>query len=287
LPRLLGPDFVPCTVDCQNQALVVSPAEFFAYTSRRIVHALSKRGMPGQPVAVGELAYNPFVVFDRWLTNIQHVLGPRMRILVCFDEYERLARALEAGWGLALFDSLRHIIQHHEKIAFLFSGVHTFEQMGPIWTDTFISARRIRVSFLRRDEIVPLLTAPVPEFDMSYAPRSVDLIFDKTKGQPCLTQGLASELVDLLNEDGRREARPEDVLEAANRSLETTCAEYLANVWHDAGKEGQEILAAAIRGGRIPEHPAAERWLRDNDIMDERGVIVVPMVADSVARRIS
>ncbi len=51
------------------------------------------------------------------------------------------------------------------------------EQLGPIWTDRFISARRVPVSFLTYEEILPLLTEPIPDFDMTYASGSLEAIF--------------------------------------------------------------------------------------------------------------
>ena len=51
-----------------------------------------------------------------------------------------------------MLDYLRHTLQHRPRIMLMFSGAHTFAELGPVWTDRFISARRLRVSFLKRDE---------------------------------------------------------------------------------------------------------------------------------------
>ena len=95
-----------------------------------------------------------------------------MRALLCLDEYERLQTAVDAGWGAPFLDALRHTIQHRPRIALMFTGSHTFAELGPAWTDRFISARRVRVGLLTRDEVEPLLTRPIPEFDMTYAPQT-------------------------------------------------------------------------------------------------------------------
>lgn len=67
-------------------------------------------------------------------------------------------------------------------------------------TDRFISARRMRVSFLTRNEVLPLLIQPIPEFDMTYPPGSLDAIIDATNCQPFLTQAVAFKLIQFLNE---------------------------------------------------------------------------------------
>ena len=71
----------------------------------------------------------------------------------------------------------------------MFVGSHTFEQLGPAWTDRFISARRLKVSFLEDEDVRQLLTKPTPTFNLSYAPGALESIRDATNGQPFLAQG--------------------------------------------------------------------------------------------------
>ncbi|MGA8348206.1 MAG: hypothetical protein WB773_10300, partial [Isosphaeraceae bacterium] len=176
-------------------------------------------------------------------------------------------------------DALRHTIQHRPRIALMFTGSHTFAELGPAWTDRFISARRVRVGLLTRDEVEPLLTRPIPEFDMAYAPpNSWEVIYDATQGQPFLTQAVAFELVQLLNEQQREEATPGDIEEAIVRAL-VSGGEYFANLWSDAGESGRAILQELVRGEPPPEDHAARIWLREHDVVNDAGEFVVPMVA--------
>lgn len=164
----------------------------------------------------------------------------------------------------------------------LFTGARAFAELGPAWTDRFISARRVRVSFLHPDDVRPLLTRPIPEFDLAYAPGAVDAIIQATRCQPFLVQAVAFELVQYLNEQHRKEAVPADVETAITRALESG-GEYFANVWSDAGAEGQEILREiARRGGDqslLTSAPTgARQWLREHDVLDETGHFAVPML---------
>jgi len=222
------------------------------------------------------LLWEPFGAFDEWLKGVERTMPGNMRLLLCLDEYERLQATLSAGWGDALLDALRHLLQHRTRLALMFAGTHTFRQLGPSWTDRFISAKRVRVSFLMRDEVLPLLTRPIPEFNLTYAPEGLDLIFTATYGQPFLTQAVAFELVQLLNEQRRREATAIDVETAIAHALVSAGA-YFANVWNDAGSEGQAVLCQIASGLTPPDARPAVAWLREHDVLNAAGGFAVPM----------
>jgi hypothetical protein len=230
-----------------------------------------------EPLRREALEREPFAVFDEWLDQVEQAMPGAMRALLCLDEYENLQGPLDAGWGGALLDALRHTLQHRPRVALLFTGVHTFEEQGPAWTSRFLSVRRVRISFLKREEVLPLLTAPIPEFDMTYAPGALDAILDATCGQPFLTQALAFELVQFLNEQQRKEATPADVEESIRRALVSGSA-YFDNVWSDARAEGQAILRALTRSEPPPDFPRARAWLREHDVLNDAGTFAVPMV---------
>ena len=277
LPRLLGPEFAPSVVDCQDPAIVESVATLLHYLSRELSKGLRRRHVIVQPLPITALRREPYTVFNEWLDHIATRMPQRMRVLLCLDEYERLQSTLDAGWGHALLDALRHILQHRPEIVLLFTGAHTFQELGEAWTDRFMSTRRVRVSFLTREEVFPLLTKPIPEFNMTYAPGALDTVFAATNGQPNLTQAIAFELVQLLNEQHRKEATPEDVEIALSCAL-VNGAEYFVGLWNDAGVEGQAILRAISRGDAPPDAPAAEAWLREHDVLGTDGDFAVKMV---------
>jgi len=277
LPRLLGPDFAPAVIDCQNPAVIGSQETLLRYLSRTLSEGLRRRRVTVEPVTAAMLEHEPFAAFDEWLDGVERAMPEMMRVLLCLDEYERLQTTLDAGWGAAFLDALRHILQHRPRVALMFSGAHTFEELGPAWTDRFISARRVRVGFLTREELLPLLTHPIPEFDMTYAPDALEALFAATSGQPFLTQAVAFELVQFLNEQQRKEATPNDVELAIDRTL-VSGGEYFANVWSDAGEEGQAILRAIARAETPPDIAKARRWLREHDVLNDAGEFAVPML---------
>jgi hypothetical protein len=276
LPRLLGPDFAPAIIDCQNPAVTERPAFLLRHLSRALVDSLRQRGIHLEALPGPELSLWPFDTFDEWLKRLDYVTPKNMRVLVCLDEYERLQTALNAEWREVLLDALRHWLQHRTRLALMFSGTHTLQQLGPAWTVRFSSARHVRVSFLTRDEVLPLLTKPILEFDMTYAPETLDVIFAATNGQPFLTQAVAFELVQFLNEERRREATPTDVENAITRALVSAGA-YFANAWSDSGEPSQAILRAIASGLTPPDFAPGIAWLQEHDVLEAAGGFAVPM----------
>lgn len=285
LPRLLGPAFVSADLDCQNPAISESPATLLRYLGRSVGDGLRRRAITVEPLTAEGLEREPYAAFDAWLDRVEQALPTGARLLVCLDEYEKLQHALDAGWGGRLLDALRHTIQHRAQVTLMFVGTHTFAELGPTWTDRFISARRLRVSFLTADEVRPLLTKPIPEFDLTYEPDALEAIIDATRGQPFLTQAVAFELVQYMNEKNRKEAGCGDVEEAIRRAFESG-GEYFADVWSDAGKQGQEVLVAAVARDPLPDLPDARRWLIDHDVLGEDGQFLVPMMERWVREQI-
>jgi hypothetical protein len=278
LPRLLGNDFVPVSMDCQNPAVRESSATLFRYLSRTLCNGLLRRDLTAiAPLTADALAREPFAVFDEWLDGVERAMPPNLRVLLCLDEYERLQETLDVGWGAAFLDALRHTLQHRPRLILMFTGAHTFAELGPAWTDRFISARRVRVSFLSSDEVRPLLTQPIPEFDMTYVPGALDALLEATNGQPFLTQAVAFELVEHLNRYQRKQATCDDV-EAALTAALASGGEYFANVWSDANTEGQAILRAVTRGETPPDYPQAQIWLHEHDVLTPADQFAVPLM---------
>jgi len=287
LPRLLGEGFVSVAVDCQNPAVIESARSALSHIAKALFDGMRRHfyDLPS-PIISNE---QPFADFDSWLDILEKRDLGKVRILLCLDEYERLGRAIERGWGCDLLDALRHLLQHRSKVILMFIGVRTFADLGPEWTDRFISARRIRVSFLGKDEVTPLLLSPIPDFGLSYEGGAIDHLFGVTNGQPFLTQAVAFELVQHVNEQHRKSASRTDVESAVVKAL-YTAGEYFANVWGDAGAQGQELLqllAATDLILDLSSYKTEHMQLCKQDVLRGDGKFAVPMVRRWVQQRTS
>jgi hypothetical protein len=83
-------------------------------------------------------------------------------------------------------------------------------------------------------------------------------------------QAVAFELVQFMNEQHRKEAAPADMETAITRALESG-GEYFANVWSDAGKEGQAILREITPLRRSRRRQSAPILSRRSARTDVRG----------------
>ncbi len=144
----------------------------------------------------------------------------------------------------------------------------------------------MRVTYLSPDDVRLLLKPDVPGFDLGWTPEAINALFAATRGQPSLTQAVAFELVQHLNEHKSRRAELHDVETAIERALESA-GEYFGYLWQDAGPDGQAVLAAAALGQPLPDSPEAKRKLRDQEVLDDAGHIAVPLVERWVREKIA
>ena len=286
LPRLLGPDFVSCLLDGQSSAVREGPISFCWYACARIAEGIRRRGTRLDAPTREAFREAPFTTLEEYLGAVEAALPKQIRVLLCLDEFERLEekRVAEGGaWVGDLLDELRHLMQHKPRFVVMFTGAHTFGEMGAAWTDRFISARSIRVGHLTPNEARTLVTEPEPDFPLRYASGALEALLAATACHPLVTQAVAYELIERLNLAERTEATVADI-EAAIEAALTSASAYFDNLWLDAKAEGQEILLARVKGEPVPHFPAAERWLVERDVLTAEGKFIVPVVERWVRR---
>ncbi len=142
--------------------------------------------------------------------------------VICLDEFERLEEMVRDGrLDRRAFNWLRGMIQHHASVVVLLSGSHEPFELEPVWSDTLINVRTLRVRPLEEKEARELITAPVPDFPLKYAPEAVKRILTASGCQPYLIQATCRDLVDKLNEEQRLCAGVADVERAFESCLQT------------------------------------------------------------------
>ncbi len=301
LPRLLPSSLLPVYLDLQSSAITTDEAAFCQGLVRAIHRDSRCQGieLPITPKRQDFLE-TPYIALEDWLEQAIPRLGER-RLLLNLDEFEKIGTAIkEKRLSLNLFDELRHLIQHYDSLAFLFSGVQTLDELGPNWSSYFISVVPLEMTYLEPDEAESLLTNPDPEFALHYDRGIVDDIIQLTRCQPYLLQLLGSALVTQANLNHTQLVTP-DLLQAAIPEAFTNGEPYFTNVWTEftgnnpaeiiAGQEfllelanglapghSQDLTDAAIRrlrryhaikqtdNGYVFEVPLLERWVRERAV---------------------
>ena len=160
-------------------------------------------------------------------------------MLLLLDEFEKLEEAgLKRAFDLPLLlDWFRNIIQFHPRIALLFSGIHSFGEMGMEtglnWSGYFVNVQTLRVSFLHKEESHRLITRPVDGFPSEdiYGDSVVERIIAETGCHPFLVQAVCSSLIDNLNAEKKGCAELKDVTRAIDRTFMNWWDTYFRDLW--------------------------------------------------------
>lgn len=193
-----------------------------------------------------QLEADPYRTFLEWLGALAPLLGNR-QMLLNFDEYERLEEMLhENRLDERIFPWLRSLIQNQSSVVVLFSGSHMLEDLNPKWSDALINVRTLRIGQLEEKDAQDLITLPIPDFPLQYAPEAVDRILKASGKKPYLIQVICRDLVNMLNHDARRYATLSDVDRALKSSVQSASA-YFNEFWTSID-EAQRALLRILAG---------------------------------------
>ncbi|NJM48958.1 MAG: AAA family ATPase [Alkalinema sp. RU_4_3] len=297
LPRLLPSQLIPIYLDLQSSALSNSEPDF-CYGLIRAIHKDTRRlnlNLPTIPPR-DQFKTNPYAALEDWLDQALPLLPPGDRLLLNLDEFEKIGTAIADGrLSNNLLNELRHLIQHRDELAFLFSGVQTLDELGPNWSSYFISVVPIEMLYLEPHEAEDLLRNPDPAFEMRYEDGLVETIIHLTHCQPYLLQLIGACLVEQANRAATKTATP-PLLELAIPEAFTNGEPYFTNLWTeftgttpDEVTAGQQILIAIAHNQTpdltTPAAQAAHRRLQRFHILDEGDRIEVPLLARWVRER--
>lgn len=293
LARLVPDDLLPVYVDLQNQAMMNSEGDFCYGLVRAATRDLRGK-INDLPIADrATFQANPYPALEDWLDALSSKLEGR-RILLCFDEFEKLGEAMVRGKVREpLFDEMRHMIQHREEISFVFCGAQTLDELGPKWTSYFINARPVEILYLEPDEARELLEDPDPAFDLQYESGVIDRILELTCCQPYLLQLIGEAMVIVAQ---RHDVRWIDqaLLDEALAGALPAGVIYFSELWKETTgttpeevAAGQTVLRLIASSRPLPEalnepmEKALNRLLRYHVLTKRDGAysIEIPLVA--------
>jgi hypothetical protein len=299
LPRLLPSDLVPIYLDMQQGSMTASEGDFCYGLVRAIDRDTRSQGLQLPPIPSRQaFATQPYPTLEDWLDLALPKLGER-RLLLNLDEFEKIGSAIKDGRiSDRLFDQLRSMIQHYDRLGFLFSGVQTLEELGPRWSNYFISVVPMEMHYLERHEAEDLLLHPDPEFTLRYDTGIVAEILRLTRCQPYLLQLIGSAIVNQANLQHTQLATT-TLLRSAIQDAFTNGEPYFTNIWTEFTgttpaevTAGQQILIALAQGNYLVETSdetttARRRLLRYHVIERDRDIdkIEIPLFEQWVRER--
>lgn len=284
LPYRLPSDLIPLKLDGQTIATSGTVAGFVSDLIRQMSQA-AQRLPPATKLVLPEpdrkaLATDPFPALNRWMDRVEKIAG-RRRLLLCFDEYERLEELPDES-RTRILNFLRATIQHRAQWIVLLSGARTFRELKPYWSDYLINVTPIRISFLDPADAEHLLRQPIPDFPDIYEPGVVEAILAETNCHPYLVQLTGQWLVEHLNSRRRQRATLADLAAVFDLAIEND--PFMHELWSRCSDDEKQALVTLARGLQLPASPAAES-LRKRElikIVNGHYQFVVPLFAHFV-----
>lgn len=246
LPKRLPWFIIPVFVDLQRPSATEDVASLLNEIAQKIItYSRIYRQLEIADCRLDDFRNAPFRQFSTWLESSALPKIKDSKILLCFDEYEKLSQAIDAGRIDERFlDELRYTMQHREALNLLFADVETLEDLGPNWSSYFINAYPVKIGYLSVNESEQLIRNPDPDsiFSLEYSDEAVNKILDLTRGHPYLIQLLCSIVVDFVNEYQTTVAT-NDIVEMAQQKAMEAGELYFRNVWDEfAGVDEKSVF---------------------------------------------
>ena len=237
LPSRLEQDFV--TVYLDGQSLAVDPGlpSFFYDLALQISEVAGL-----EPPRPEDFYEHPATSFERdFLPKVFSVTGER-DLLLLLDEFEELQLRVASGkLDPDIFSYLRHLMQHMERLAFIFVGTHRIEELDPhYWSGLFNVALHRRIGLLGEREAKDLITQPVAEY-LVYDEGALQRMLRNTAGNPYFLQLLCYEVVRQANRERRAYVSLDSVNSGLTRVIELGQSQFVF-MWNQMTAEEQCVL---------------------------------------------
>lgn len=283
LPYVLGPTIIPVIIDLQDLALTNSISNFFASFAANIQSSalLNNRSIILPDISRNGLENDPYYTFSDWMKTTCKEVHNHW-ILLCIDEYEYFENMISRGIAdVRIFQLMRSLMQNFPKLALLFSGGHTVEELKPLWSKYFINVNTIKIGHLSEKDAQELIQRPKSDFPLDYSKIVVKRILASVGGHPYLLQATCRELVDILNNEGKFYANDVSDVDKALSTVLMTASAYFKELWGEtkANDSQQKIMVeiAKRKGDVVPKNivtnigdHSALQTLLSHDVLEEK-----------------
>jgi hypothetical protein len=259
LPWRLGEQYIVVYLDGQALAIEPGMASFFHDW------ACQTAGAVGLPRPEGtRFQTSPSTVFTQAFLPQAIAAAQDKRLLFLFDEFEELEQRVTGNQlEPEIFPYLRHLVQHGERLAFIFAGTHKLEELNPVyWSSFFNIALHRRLGVLDEVNARRLITMPVASH-LLYDDLALEKMARATSGHPYFLQLLCQTIVFTANQEQRNWVAISHVNSALDQVLELGEAHFVFLWEHQTTPEEKQVLRAAaalLTGGMAP---TKETLIRD------------------------
>jgi hypothetical protein len=256
LEAYLPPAISVIYINLQRVATVTSLAEVLLNMAEEIAQTLAIDAPEEE-----KISQHPEMYFNRYLDRlISQILPEKAKtgLIIALDEFEIIEDLIEANTlPQSFLGYLRSLVQSSPRLAFVFAGLHTLEEMTADYFHPFFgSVYPIPVSFLSPESTRVILANPVGEdedFPLDYTPEALDKIYQLTHGQPYLVQLIGFHLVRFYNKQVFELQRPQDIrfqVEDVEKAIDAEFFQrgnyYFTGVWkqakQDAAGQGEILI---------------------------------------------
>jgi HEAT repeat protein len=205
-------NIIPIYFDFQGMPLESGTESFLYWMSYEIWKELSQRKIVIQKPDQNKYSKNPAFYFrDVFLQEVREKIENR-KLVFMMDEFESLdSKIREKKIDKDTLPFMRNLMQHYDKIDFIFSGTHRLEEMSSdYWSILFNIGVHQKISFLRKQEAIELICDPIKEF-LEYDSLAVEKILEMTAGHPYFIQLVCHYLVKYQTKEKQSYVTIEDV----------------------------------------------------------------------------
>jgi hypothetical protein len=190
---------------------------------------------------------------NTFLDGVWTAIGDR-HLLLMLDEAIRLEEQILAGKLEAdVFEYLRHLMQHDERLNFLFSLGSGLEEMQKEYAFLFNVALYKKISFLDHHSAADLITQPARDL-YQVEPKAVERILAITSGHPYYTQLICHSLFNRTTQADAKVVQEQDVDAVLDEAVERGLA-VLKHVWEESTPAEKAVVAGMAEAMGKKAHP--------------------------------
>ncbi len=229
LKGFLPDTVIPVVISMQDPQAFTSLADLLNLISQKLTPAVGGENSN----TAANINLNGFM--QRLAQSNEKLQAASKRVLLAIDEYENLDRKLgEKIFPEDLLVTVRESIQTHRQITWIFAGSHDITELKHAeWPSYLVSARTIEVPVFTPAETRLLLTEPMkfstlwpkddpkrPHFSPEFwGETGIERIHQEAGGWPHLVQLIAETIVDLINDETKRQVDAELFERSLNKAI--------------------------------------------------------------------